>query len=883
LTVAIVAPVSGTALFGGTNEVVQVQIPDGRPVPSLAVKVGASTSVFTGLSGPMISVSVPIPAVAADETRALVATVVDDAGTTVPSAPVAVTILADSNPRVTSSVNVTSPVSAGTSVTVSFAGVFSNPVLATMTLRVTGSVTYETSLTSPIRSSGGTGRVTTLDAGRVWSGTFPPFAIPRDARGPFTINVTAVDTSSRTGSAVPILREVVAPQNGAPTVTFTSPIAPVGTTVAGGDMLITRVSVSDDGPMTSLKVNLGPNTPGVQNPAAGSHMLIVPVPEVTADQTLDLTARVVDDLGLVGTAGPIPIRILTSAIPRVTSTATPAGPYEPGGSITVSYDVLAIRGARTATLTISGVLTHSESIPFTGQTTALVGSFAPVVIPTGARGTATAVVRLTDDAGQTGAAPDLNLQIGQPSQLSATLAGPATAAPGDELQLSLSATDGRGLRSARLSISETFGYTRLITLGPAGAGEAKDVTRLIRVPIPSSILGPVTASVEVRNSENESVTTNQVSTTIVDTTAPAVTRVRTYQQILLSGSSTFLAADVSDRGRIAEVRFLVDGVLVGTVTAPSRASTFQVDGYTPPTVSAPSSVRVRVEAVDGAGNAGSEERTLVLLPAGSARVRFQNPTAGALGIPGGIVPLNVYIESQVAVAGVRYEANGVPVGAPATAESGFGQDFVVPEATPGGSEIALTAVVLDASGTELGRSATTLSVKVPSAVRGTGVPGDTGILEATDTSLDGHSLAVFGELAVSGSHSFSSVVIQPNSILVPLRLPGGGPVGVDVTVTGDLSVAPRGAILAGGDGYEGGYQGSNVGSANGLTYPGLQGSAAGAGGSHGGRGNVGVGGPGGPVFGSVRTPSTAGSGGGANGANPGGSGGAWFISASMAD
>lgn len=97
----------------------------------------------------MISVSVPIPAVAADETRALVATVVDEP----PERrfrslhPLLLRTSADSNPRVTSSVNVTSPVSAGTSVTVSFAGVFSNPVLATMTLRVaTGSVTYETSL-----------------------------------------------------------------------------------------------------------------------------------------------------------------------------------------------------------------------------------------------------------------------------------------------------------------------------------------------------------------------------------------------------------------------------------------------------------------------------------------------------------------------------------------------------------------------------------------------------------------------------------------------------------------------------------------------------------------------------------------------------------------
>ncbi len=863
MTVSIVEPASGAVLIGGTSEPVRLQLSDSRPLRKLTLALGAATSEFTGLAGPSFSVALPVPAVSSDEAGSLLATVEDASGATVSSAPVSMTLLADSNPRVTSSVNVPSPVGAGASVVVGFTGLFRDPTNARVQLRVTGAMNWEATATGPFPSAAPTG-LSALATARPFSGSFPSFVIPRGARGAMTIDVTAIDGAGRSGPAVAIVREVVAPQNGPPTVTLLDPSPSGDTIVVAGETLPASVSVNDDGPVSRLDVALGASRSSVPNPSVGVRSVSVPVPAVAEDQVLPLTATAVDDQGLEGAADPAPVFVLTSASPRVGLILEPAGPYESGSSFLVSLEAVAVRGAATATLEVSGAMTFSETIAIAGSPKRYAGAFSPVTIPAGALGAATAVVRVTDEVGLYGLAT-LPLQIGVDHAPVASLSAPATASSGGTLELSLAASDDLGLRSARLSITGAFEYARLVTLG-SPTSEVLDTTRTIRIPVPPDALGGAVVSVEVDDSNGAMAVAGPKSVSVVDGKPPAISRVRSPQSALVSGRGGIFAADVRDAGRIVEVRFLLDGTPFASLAVPARQGTFEAGIEPLPATTEPRPLVFRVEAVDAAGNSSWSERTFTLLPAGTPGVRLASPSAGALAIAGGTVALAAEVEHTREISQLRFfrEGEATPF---ATLPGGERYaEYTIPTDATAGSAVGFRVEATD----DLGRvGSASSSVRI--------VTGDLleagAVVDATDVSHDDRNVVVGGgEVVIRGHHRFASLVVLTNSFVH--CDPGlDEPCEIDLEVSGDAYIAFRGSVGASGGGYLGGYQGPNI-TPVGRTLPGLPGSEAGAGGSYGGRGEAGSGAVPGPPYGNLRRPSLPGAGGGADGADrPGGSGG----------
>ncbi len=119
LTVSIDAPVQGENVWAGTTEYVHVVVPDGRPLRTAKLTFGGEPTTMTNVSGPDITVPIPIPVVPADETREFVAAVEDETGATQVSTPVTVQVRANAAPTVVASVDTPFAVSAGDSVGVS--------------------------------------------------------------------------------------------------------------------------------------------------------------------------------------------------------------------------------------------------------------------------------------------------------------------------------------------------------------------------------------------------------------------------------------------------------------------------------------------------------------------------------------------------------------------------------------------------------------------------------------------------------------------------------------------------------------------------------------------------------------------------------------------
>lgn len=658
---------------------------------------------------------------------------------------------------------------------------------------------------------------------------------------------------------------------------ITSPVS--GAALYAGEPQTVVVRVVDARPLQRVTLTLGSYTQAFSHVAGRDVALSLAVPAVPADETRALTATVEDTLGGVVTTAPISLRLLADSTPRVSSSADATSPVLPGTAIRVGYSILTRGTSGQARLQVTGSVTHEQTLTLevvygarpgaAPQTAArgFIGSFTPFTVPPTAQGPMTIAVTFTDATYGVGTATPIVLAVEPPAgDPTASLSGPASVGPGGELDLQLHAEDDLGLRSARLSVTGAFTYSRLITLGPSG-GEVATADRTIRVPVPRDASGAATATVEVSDSDGNATTSEAVTTAVADVTAPRVTRIRSERRAFTAGSTVPLWADATDDGIVTEVRYFVDGALVASASEPLRQRTYETGAPISAEGPTPRDVLVRVEAEDAAGNVGFAEKTFTVFAAGTPLARFRIPTDGAMAVAGKVVPLRVDLDDWSAVASVSYFLEGDPAPfATVTAADGFAADCVVPEGTAPESVLGFRAEATSHLGA-VGTATTSVTVVAGDLL------GNGQTLEGEDLSHEDRTVIVEGDLLVRGPHRFARLVLLPNASVRHDASESGAVQRLRVDVTGDVYVGGNAGLRVEHLGFEGGLQGTNV-SPEGWTIPGLDPAAEGEGGGHGGAGESStVASTAGLGYDSVRSPDLPGAGGGADEQAAGGPGG----------
>jgi len=683
---------------------------------------------------------------------------------------------------------------------------------------------------------------------------------------------SVLDTSGQTISTTVPLRILAAPPL---TATVTYPSA--GEVFWAGTSEHVSVVLPDARPIQSVSVIFGADTIPITGLTGPWLDIPLQVPVVGADETRTLAVKVVDEMGHEAQSSPVDVQIVADASPSVTAWADKESQVSPGMWVSVDFSASfrAVEGAKVG-LHVSGSVTYDDlvdvgafgtSVPgglATLDTTQVVnGWFSSFEIPADANGLMTILVTAIDGMGRTGSAQPIHLDVGSP--LSIAVSGPDVVAPGGTLELVLSMEGWFSQNLADVSLSGAFDWERRVSLGQRD-GESSLLVRTIRIPIPETALGEGTVSFQVEVGES-TLTSNTVSFTVIDATAPTVARVRSSVWGLVAGSEMSFRADVSDDGAIQQVRFFVNGAPIEGVSTRLEKSTFESGVVGLPAATEPTSLVVRVEATDAAGNTRAEERTLALLPAGTPLVRFLAPTSGAMAIAGEPLPLLAQLRHPRPITQLAFYRDDESTPFATTNDGGVTAELVVPPDATTGSEITLWVEATDDLGAIGEASAVVRVVAGALLLDGT-------IVEADDLSHEDQTVVVQGRVTVRGAHRFARLLVLPGAALTHGTTAGEMVEELDVEVTDDAYVSRTGSIDAVGLGFEGGLQGSNT-SLDGLTLPGLDGSTGGAGGSHGGRGEgIGDGVLSGSPYGSVRSPNLPGSGGSASvSGGPGGAGG----------
>lgn len=677
--------------------------------------------------------------------------------------------------------------------------------------------------------------------------------------------VTVTDSSgNRVSKVVPLTVLAMPPL----AVSIGEPVE--GSDVWAGTTENVHVVVADGRPIRTATVTFGAESGTLTNVSGPEIVIPIRIPVVPADETRAFVARVEDETGAWGDSAPVTVQLRADPSPTVVASVDESSPVSVGESVAVSFEAAFrdVEGARLV-LHVSGAVTYEDSVEAgvfgtrrPGGVSALdvtryvTGWFPEFFIPAEARGPMRIVVTAIDGAGRTGSSEPIDLEVVQ-SPLTLSVVGPATVEPGGTLDLLLTAGNYTAPSKVDLTIDGAFAWAYPVRLPPSNT-EIESVSRRFRIRVPRNALGEGTASFAAQLGETNEVS-NVVTFNVVDATSPAVSRVRASDWALVSGSEVAFSADVSDDGIVQQVRYWVDGTPLPQVGSPVGLAEYRSPMYVLPATAQPRDLVVRVEATDAAGLVGSGERTFVLQPAGMPRVRLLSPSAGAMAVAGGIVPIAVEVAHARPIARVDFYREGE--GTPFATRTGGGTEasYDVPPATAPESVVSFRVQVTDDVGAV---ASATASVRV---VAGDALADGT-TLAADDLSHRDRTVVVDGNVTISGQHRFARLLVLPGAALRHPPTIGPNAQNLDLEVTGDAYVARTGRIDTTGLGYEGGLQGTNAGF-EGLTAPGLP--PAWSGGSHGGDAEAGTG-----VYGSVRAPRLPGAGGGAMDVGiPGGAGG----------
>ncbi len=633
------------------------------------------------------------------------------------------------------------------------------------------------------------------------------------------------------------------------------------------------VELPDARPIRRVTVALGTFSMAFDDLVGPTLEVSIPLPSLTADESRLLTVVVEDGLEAPVTSPPIPVTLLVDDGPRVSAWTSASSPVAPGSEVYVGFDATfrSDEGARLR-LQVTGAVEYDKTYSV-GEFGSSVGgrgvssldiasnlsrTLPPFIVPSEARGLMTIQVTAIDGSNRMKNAQPITLDVDR--LLSLSVAGASVVAPGGTLELELSAASAAQSETVEIDVWGGFDWGRTVHLGYWN-DEAGTTVRTLRIPVPASAIGEAWARLRVPYpgpGEGSDLWSNTVTFTVADGVSPLVSRLRSTHWGYVSGTEVSFLADVADEGDLQEVRFLVDGVPVPGAPEPIETASWRSAPHTLPIVSAPTSVTLRVEALDLAGNVGSAERTLVVLPAGTPLVRLVLPTSGAMTVAGGVVPIRAEVSHPRPITQVAFYRGGEPT--PISIGTETVASYDVPAGTTAGSEMTFRVRVTDDLGA-VGEAMTLVRV-----VDGD-VLSDGSTIAVGDLSHEDRPIVVQGRVSVAGTHRFSRLLVLPGAALAHEPTEGASVRGLDVQVTGDVYISSYGSVDAVGLGFEGGLQGGNATTA-GLTVGGETGSTDGAGGSHGGWGR---GASAGGTYGSVLSPTLPGAGGSASAA--GGAGG----------
>ncbi|MEM7480682.1 MAG: carboxypeptidase regulatory-like domain-containing protein [Acidobacteriota bacterium] len=260
-----------------------------------------------------------------------------------------------------------------------------------------------------------------------------------------------------------------------------------------------------------------------------------------------------------------------------------------------------------------------------------------------------------------------------------------------------------------------------------------------------------------------------------------------------SGEAIAVAATVTDASAIDSVVFTL-GSQTFTDTTPPWEWTVAA-----PAVTEEGDALIQVAATDAEGNVGTAQRTVHLLPLGSASlpsVAIACPSDGALLAPGTGLEVVADATHENGIEKVELFIGGSSQPVATDFAAPYSLRLNAPLEAVSGQVIAATVRATSFAGT---RAEVTRHVTV---VEGAVLTADT-FLAAGDTRLDGGAVIVAGgTLTIEGPHSFTNLVVLDGAVVTHLESTDlASTERLDLALSGDLFVACGGGIDANGRGH----------------------------------------------------------------------------------
>lgn len=544
-----------------------------------------------------------------------------------------------------------------------------------------------------------------------------------------------------------------------------------------------------------------------------------------------------------------------------TRDAAPMGTVtlNPSGSMTGGHTLSVIVTASDDNVVASVHVAASGAVSFAQTDSPGTASFSKtysISVPTNASGVISVDVTITDDWGHSIALPTQTITVtsDQPPTIALSTVPIGSILAGQNLAVTASLTDDHGLSSVTVSASgaATFNQSQSVS------GTAATRTFTISVPQTAPNNGTITILGSVRDNANQTTNAAPVAVSIIpDTQAPQISNVSPVNgTIVVAGATVTVSASVTDNVGVASVVIAFNGQATTLTQSPYQAT------FTAPAETQNTSVPISISATDYAGNTSQVPETVNVRPATGPVVAFACGSNGAMFPPGYSANVTVTASGDQPIIHVDFFANGGPTLFATATTAPYSATYGIATGAADGTPISIQAIAYDSTGAS-GQSTANWTV-----VQGDVLSGTTEI-SPSDTSHDGNTVIIEGNLTIDGHHSFNGLVVLSGSVVTHSAATSSSTSAVDVDAGArGLFVECGGSVSADKKGYLGGKEADNSG-VFGLT----EGNSAATGsgiwsdGSHGGKGEDGddAFSMAGEAFDSAIAPAEPGGGGGSDG------------------
>ena len=586
-------------------------------------------------------------------THTLTARARDAAGNTTTSAPITVTVPDTTGPAVSIAAPAQGATVSGT-VAVS-ASASDNVGVAGVQFRLNGVNLGAEDTSSPYSVSWDTTAVT--------NGSNTLTAVARDAAGNTTTSTAAVVTVQNLDITPPTV-SLTAPANGA-TVTGTvtvSASASDNVGVVGVQFLLDGANLGAEDTSSPYSVSWNTATATV-----GTHTL---------------TARARDADGNTTTSTAITVTVPDTAAPAV-SISAPANGAAVSGTVAVSAGASDNVGVVGVQFLLDGVNLGAEdtSSPYSvswNTASATIGSH-----------TLTAVAR--DAAGNTTTSSAVTVTVSDTAAPAVSVTAPANGATvTGTVTVSATASDNVGVVGVQFLLDG-------VNLGAEDTSSPYSVSWNTA----TATVGTHTLTARARDAGGNTTTSETITVTVPDTTAPTVSLTAPANGAIVTGTVT-VSATASDNAGVVGVQFLLDGANLG---AEDTSSPYSVSWNAATAAIGPHTLTA--VARDAAGNTTASTTITVTVPDTAApTVSVTEPANGATVT--GSVSVSASASDNVGVVGVQFLLDGANLGAEDTS-SPYSVSWNTATAAAGSH--TLTARARDAAGNTT--TSTTITVTVP--------------------------------------------------------------------------------------------------------------------------------------------------------------------------